>query len=467
MESETAAQRVFREDVLLFINGCFAATGQSSFYRETTTQRLGIEFVHEYMLHGYRRVYALTLAAGINHFNTALIIRHLLALPKIGERHPEENALITSALRRLPPQRVYRLFRELRRLRVNNRRARAIIRSYVEQRGQWEFDAMKYRRGLASAARHTHFALPPELGNFLFLGKKQSRYERPLLEAWRAAHYAQEAMYRLPFTVAEGFAAKHGVAREVFLKRIAQQMTRAERERSTRSAGAAGVDLRTDAARMPLWRLASYVLSLPMAERETRGDELEAAFIASAGRVAGTKRSERVALVLDDSYSAVGTRELRQRPLAVALGAHYLIHGAFPEARSHWLHGPAAGSHPFCVRPVGPTCIADVLLRALEDEPELVFIVSDGWENDPPGATDAILELYDELGRRCVFVHGNPVFDGTTYEPRRLARGMATVGIRQPEDLLTCLSFARFALGKSTAEELERELEDRASRALR
>ena len=94
-QAETSSQRVFREDVLLFINGCFAATAQGGFYRREGVQRLGIEFLHAYMRFGYRRVYALTLAAGINDFNTALIIRMLLAHPRESEHHPQENALIT------------------------------------------------------------------------------------------------------------------------------------------------------------------------------------------------------------------------------------------------------------------------------------------------------------------------------------------------------------------------------------
>lgn len=460
--AETSSQRVFREDVLLFINGCFAATAQGGFYRREGVQRLSIEFLHAYMRYGYRRVYALTLAAGINDFNTALIIRMLLAHPRESEHHPQENALITEALRRLPPQRVYRLFKELRERRVNNRRTRALMRRYVEGRGRPEFDAVKYRAGLTSAVRHARLPLTRELGTFLFRGKKQKQFESPLLESWRAAHYAQDAMYRLPYTVAEGFAEKHGVPRKVFLKKIAPQLTKAERERLDRSAAKLGVDVGADLSKMPLLKLSSYVLSVPTKERARRGAEIEAAFERAAARVAGHRTSGgRVALVLDDSYSTLGARATRQRPLALALGVHYLLRASYSDVRSHWLHGPD-GAFPFLVRPRGQTNLAASFLAALEDEPDVVFVVSDGWENDPPGATAATLELFSKLKRECLFVHANPVFDGERFEPRSLSPLMATLGVRQPEDLLTSLAYARFALGHYSALELEERLEKSA-----
>ena len=74
-------------------------------------------------------------------------------------------------------------------------------------------------------------------------------------------------MYSLPYTVAEGFAGKHGVERSVFLRKIEPQMTKTEREKLVRSAAEHQVELNVEMARMPLMRLSSYVLALPLAER--------------------------------------------------------------------------------------------------------------------------------------------------------------------------------------------------------
>ena len=131
MNALTARQRqVAREDLVIFINACFACTGQKEFYSDGDRQRVSIDFLHRYILGNYRLLYARTLAAGINDFNASQIIVNLLAKGKdIDPAHRvEEGALITAALRRLPPQRAWRVLSTLRERKINNRRSRAIVR---------------------------------------------------------------------------------------------------------------------------------------------------------------------------------------------------------------------------------------------------------------------------------------------------------------------------------------------------
>ena len=76
---ETRSQRVTREDVLMFVNACFACTGQREFYADGHGQSVSIGFLHQYILGNYRRLYARVLACGVNHYNQALIVTNLLA----------------------------------------------------------------------------------------------------------------------------------------------------------------------------------------------------------------------------------------------------------------------------------------------------------------------------------------------------------------------------------------------------
>ncbi|AUX27141.1 uncharacterized protein SOCEGT47_077210 [Sorangium cellulosum] len=147
-------ERVEREDLVMFINACFACTGQAEFYGTSGGQAVSIEFLHENILGNYRRLYARTLAAGINHFNQARIAVNLLAT---GAETPapdrrEEGSLIAAALRELPPQRALRALRELRERRVNHRRARAVIRGYLAGRPDPAFDACAIADALCAAA---------------------------------------------------------------------------------------------------------------------------------------------------------------------------------------------------------------------------------------------------------------------------------------------------------------------------
>ena len=123
-----SAETVAREDLILFLNAAFACTGQREFYHTADEQRVSVQFLHAYILGNYRRLYARTLAAGINDFNAAEIILNLLSSGRDAPEsfRAEENTLLTAALGRLPPQRGWKLITRLRQERINNRRTRTI-----------------------------------------------------------------------------------------------------------------------------------------------------------------------------------------------------------------------------------------------------------------------------------------------------------------------------------------------------
>ncbi|HEY9372547.1 hypothetical protein [Streptomyces sp.] len=461
--SETLTDLVAAEDALLFVNAAVTATGQREFRSSAAEQRLSLSFLHEYVRVNYRPLYAACLALDVNDHNAALIVEHLLRTPK--EAGAQEGRLIAARLALLPPQRVYRLFRALRAAKVNNRRTRAIVRDWLAARPDLGLDAVKYRAGLKTAARHLHLPLPDaETGDFLFAPRRRVRYDHALLDAHRRAHHDQRAVYELPFTVAEGFAARHGVPRALFLERIAPRMTRLERLRTQR--GGVAADLST----MPLTRLALYVLALPFAERADRRAELTGALRAAARRAAGPYAGTwgRVAAVLDDSYSSSGSGVKRRRPLAVALGCHFLLEALAESYTAHWTSG---GADPLLVRPYGPTPLGLRILDALEAPdtdaalaPDRLVIVSDGWDNAPPGLAGEVLRVWRsrlDPERRTVAVHLNPVYDATGFDVRRLAPSVPTAGIRDAEDLPALVEIAQFAEGRTGLAELRAYLDRR------
>lgn len=457
------AEQVAREDLVMFVNACFSCTGQHEFYNDAHGQAVSIEFLHEYILGNYRRLYTRTLAAGINHFNRAQIVLNLLAsgrdTPSADRR--EEGALIAATLRALPPPRAYRVLELLRSRRINNRRSRAIVREYLSGRPDLDFDAVKYRSKLRSAVVHGHLKLEGERGPFLFHGWRKRVYTSPLLEKFRQAHYTQEALFELPFTIAEGLAYKHGIPRAVFLERIDSRLTQAERLRLQGSAARAdGVEISVDLSRVPLTKLALYVLALPLEARRERREGLHAALTQSVARILGRAPLSlgRVAAVLDNSYSSSGSHEKRRRPYGVALAAHYLLGAAAREYRAFWTT-PVAD--PLLDRPRGQTDLATPLLDALEWAPDLVVVVSDGYDNGPPNAVADLTRIFRaklDPRRRTSIIHANPVFDSELFAPRGLGTSVPTVGVRDAEDLPTVLGFARFAEGAAPLSELEQYL---------
>ncbi|WP_199326003.1 hypothetical protein [Nostoc parmelioides] len=454
----------------MFINACLACTGQKEFYDDAYGQRVSIDFLHDYILGNYRLLYARTLAAGINHFNQAQIILKLLATGKdtIPEHRQEEGALIAHALNSLPPQRAWGVLQQLRQRKINNRRSRAIARDYLSMRRDMSFDAVKYRAKVRAIATHAHLKLQGELGTFLFRNWKQKSYSTQLFEQFRQAHYSAEAIYNLPFTIAEGFAVKHKVPRDVFLSRIQQQMTLGEKLRLQGAAERNETDINVDFGLLPLTKLALYILSLPWHIRQQQRDILHQALERSA-RLALKKaplKLGKVAAVLDCSYSSSGSSEKRRRPLGIAMAAHYLLQAAAQEYQAFWTV-PVEDSLQVNAR--GQTDLATPLLAALATGAELIIIISDGCENDPPNGAAEVLRVYrnklDPM-RRTSIIHCNPVFNSDDFSLRTLSPAVPTVGLRDAEDLPTMLNFARFAEGSAPLSELETYLAQRVEQFL-
>lgn len=461
-------EQVAREDLVMFINACLACTGQREFYDDAWGQKVSIDFLHDYILGNYRLLYARTLAAGINHFNQAQIIVKLLATGRnvLPEHRAEEGALIAAALKALPPQRAWGVLEQLRKRRVNNRRSRAIARDYLASRAErTAFEAVKYRAKLRAIAVHAHLKLEGELSPFVFR-HWQNAFQTELFEQFRQGHYSAAAIYNLPFTVAEGLAAKHKVPRQVFLERIESQMTAGEKLRLQGSAERAGRQLQVDYRRLSLTKLALYALSLSPLERLEQN--LDRA-LQQAARSALRRMPcsfGKVAAVLDCSYSSSGSSEKRRRPLGVTLAVHYLLQAAALEYQPFWT---IPVTDPLQVVPRGQTDLATPLLAALEWQPDIVLIVSDGWENDPPnGAAEVIRVFRQRLDphHRTAIIHCNPVFNADDFSLRRISLLVPTVGLRDAEDLPIAVGFARFADGAAPLSELETYLAGRVQQML-
>ncbi len=466
-------EAVAREDLVTFLGAATTETGQDGFY--AAAGGVELDFLHEYVLVNYRELYAATLAASINDRNAGLVVANLLTQPGDPIARRSEGALIAARLRRMPPQRVWKLFEGLCRAGRGNRRLRAIAQEWLDGRDP-AFDAVKYRRAMRVVVRHLHLRVPADVADVLTgrwrragwsagggagggVGAGGPAGAHPsgsvLLETWRRAHFEDRAVFDLPFTVAEGLAARRGIRRAELLRRA--HLTSHERLRLTTSAGRLGVAVAGDLAAVPLRRLTTYVLSLDLAERERRRAELTQALRAAARRaVARTDAAGswgRVAAVLDDSYSSSGSTPARRAPLIAAVGAAFVLEVMAAQFRSAWTSGRRDA---LLATPHGSTDLAGPILDALDWAPDLLVIVSDGVDTDPPGAAGEVLRVWSERiddGSTAV-LHLNPVFDPDRYGVRTLTPAVPTLGLRDPADLPLLRSLAGVAQGRMTRAEL-------------
>lgn len=471
------AEIVAREDLVTYLNAAFVCTAQGDYYASSQSQAVSIAFLHAYAAGNYRRLYARSLAVGINHFNQALCVETLLAMgaPTDRDARREEHALIAETLARLPPSRVYRLFEALAAQRVNNRRTRATVAAWLGARPDLSLDALKYRPKLSRAVRHTHTLFAGELGVFLFQRRRKVAFETPLFAAWRRAQTEREAVFSLPFSVAEGFAQRHGIARETLVARMQSQMTRAERARTlglTNRADEAPVSPAALGA-MGLTRLARALVAQEPARLRDESALWSSALAAAAARQWQHARFAlpRVAVVIDRSASANGGAAHTRGPLALALAVEALIAVAATACTRFVTPEPAAPGPEGAWSAAGRSDLATPLIAALAVVPpvDMVVIVSDGYENDPPGGAAEVMRVFRakiDPTRPLSVVHVNPAFDSASYGPRRLGDGIVTVGLREAEDLPTVLGFVRFAEGSGSLDALEAYLAERVRRYL-
>jgi hypothetical protein len=107
------------------------------------------------------------------------------------------------------------------------------------------------------------------------------------------------------------------------------------------------------------------------------------------------------------------------------------------------------------------------VLDALELGPDRLVIVSDGWDNAPPGLAGEVLRVWRtrlDPDRRTAVVHVNPVYDADGFDVRRLAPSVPTAGVRDAEDLPALVEIAGFAEGRTGAAALYAYLDRQVAR---
>lgn len=483
----THLERIEREDIVAYLNAGLAATAQAEFYQTKSEQESGIEFLHRYIAVNYRDLYANTLALPLNDFNRALTLKTLLlaGAPKARERAEHEGRLIAHAMRQLPAHRAYNLLESCARLGRSNRRLRATAKRFVLGQKNLPLHVLKYRKQLERIVRHFHLKLDEESQSVLFaLAKRKKAYKTELYEKFRQAHYSKEAIFELPYTVAEGLIARHRLSRKEFLKRIASKMTRREQERMQRTFERHNLQLDQASSRMELTRQLSMVLGMERDEVMEKLPELEANLKVAAERAASEwpTHASRIQVILDVSFSTKSSRERSLRPLAIALSTLYVaraIAGEDGEVEIFWtdplLRSREEPVQPLLVRPRGQTDLARPLLDALRTDADLLLICSDGYENSPSGGFEAVWDAWKAkvepgLLRAGVrqharsAVHINPVFDAQGFVPRRLARSVPTVCVHHGSDIAFALLVARFDAGELDFTALTRLIASYANR---
>jgi hypothetical protein len=91
------------------------------------------------------------------------------------------------------------------------------------------------------------------------------------------------------------------------------------------------------------------------------------------------------------------------------------------------------------VKNAGDTSLGEGLIALLEEKPDAVFVITDGYENAPSGRLNEIIRLARKVGIETPVFQITPVMAAESSGVRRLSDGVGLLPVSKPEALGTTM----------------------------
>lgn len=385
-----------------------------------------------------------------------------------------EKAICSWLLDNLPPQKVLDVFLTLKQNRINNGRVRKVILKYILG-PRLPTLAVKYRNKARPALTHawgssntgvimdvlqTRGKRKPHVKRYI--NKHLDKYTS--LSLTTAVDYLNYMFkqYHCNFTVkkvADLIAAREDLSRgselppEVLmgiwstyhkdnidksevLKLAHDKGTERQKMRSHSAAKAAGVaPAEFKPERVSLIELFIYAYHKQNSSRGLAEEGLET-YIANKVKslTASIPKFKKVGIVVDTSRSMLGHDTQKYRPIASALAAYEILNALSEE--------PSPSDEVFTMlpEPQGETNLGAELMSSLLEEPEVIFILSDGYENAPAGRVHEIVTHLERIRRNqsstgTKIFHINPTPASEVKGVRKLSDKITTLSLGNAEAL--------------------------------
>ena len=455
-----------------FLDTAATATARATFYNTRAEQEAAVETVHRELFGLDRGIYtAALLLPGVTDFSRQIGAVRLLRTPQTaGLLTPEhEGAAVRGLLRLLPPQRMLKMFGMLRTERINNARARRLVLSTLLSANNLEFWAVKYRRKLATALVHAWGRRTASIVRAVLARPARDRTEKERQIVQRHLHrfggsvesdrveqcvrfilgdevgltLRRLAAYRdaksdlasgrvLPFETLEGLRSRFHrdqTSAEV-LELTKSQLTTGQKIGLQRKAANSGVTVEFDPANYDAVRL--YVYAYEMGPSEAIHDELLRKARTMAERL--PVRFEHAGILLDVSASMMGHETQARRPISVALALRDLLAETAERTTIATSDGRVAPAAEL-IEPQGDTSLAAGLVALLRREPDVVFVLTDGYENAPAGRFAEVVRAVRRMGVETPIHQFSPVFAAEARGIRSLCEEVPGLPVSKPDGI--------------------------------
>jgi len=454
-----------------FIDAAATGTSRATFYNTREEQEAAAEAAHRELFAVDRGIYAASLALpGLTDHARQMGILRLLCSPR--EDQPwmpveTETHAIHTTVEQLPTQRMLKLFGKMRSSRINNARTRRLILSQLLGAKSFEFWVVKYRRKIASALTHAWGRRTASILQAIVAKPAEARSEKerrlvdrhiarfttekglarveecvrfvfgdereltlPRLAAYRAAKRDLDRGSSLPFETLEGLRSRfHGerTSAEV-LELTKSQLTTSQRMGLQRKASTDKVEVEFDPKRYDAVRLYVYAYEMGMTPA------IEEALADKARRTAEQLAItfDHVGILLDASESMMGHDTQHRRPISVALALRDMLAASGRRASIVAGDGRLAAATQL-IEPAGDTSLAAGLVTLLKQEVDVVFVLTDGYENAPAGQFAEVVRAARGMGIETPIHQFSPVFAAESQGVRTLSEQVRGLPVSKPE----------------------------------
>lgn len=479
--------------LIRFLDLSQTATDRATYYNNKGEQNEATLALHKELFRLDRGAYILCLLLpGTTDYARQMGLGFLLSNSRRDGNcvlHEDQEALsLTYLSKSIEPQRLLKLFLQLRYNRVNNARTKKLILRSILGSNKLDWWSVKYRTKLRQCLEHawdkrtsgilrsilkkkmrgddlsakensilnrninkyipvTARLQPKEVCqcvSFIF-GYEQHPLTIPILRSYHLARYDLSKGKNLPkenlFYLRSRF--HKDVDKSEIYDLTKRSMTGRQKMQSNRAAKKVGVDVGFDPRQADVIRLYLYAFEMDMT------DEIYHALCQKATRAAGIMPGgyEHIGILVDCSASQRGDYTQKNRPMAISLALRDMLALSARRANveytvSYRPSDPPGSNLPSgrsgigigsLVNPSGETALGLPLVNLLKHQPQAVFVLSDGYENAPAGEFAETLNKVRELGIDTPVYHMCPVMAAEAGGIRQLSEQVRAIPVSKPE----------------------------------
>lgn len=472
-------QKQLPEAIVNFLDMSQTATDRATYYNSKGEQNEAVAKIHRGLFQLDRGVYGLCLLMpGVTDYARQMGIGLLLDNPRSDGlfllNDEQEGKLLAFLSRFMEPQRLFKLYGQLRQNRVNNSRTKKLILRSILMSPKLDYWSIKYRTKLHRALEH---AWDKRMTGILrsILAKKfnpvptewtdkekaivtqhidkfvlESRFQPnqvqecvafilgleqkvtlPLFKAYvdarkdlsKGVGLPKENLFYLRSRFHKGF--DKGKVYEISKPAMTDRQ-KMQTQKAAKKAGASAEVTEFDPLAVDSVRLYIYAYEVGLSDKIQKALTEKAKIAASALMTS----HDKVGILIDASESHRGDSTQALRPIAIALATRDMLVASAKQAFVEYAGGTVRDG---LIQPRGETALGKSLVRLLKQQPDAVYVFSDGYENAPAGEFAETMKKVRDLGITTPVFHIAPVLAAETSGIRELSEETKALPISKPE----------------------------------